>query len=80
MKRRYSTRFNNLPPGFDVTAPPIPSLPTLQNQYGSPNDRGRGPSPGKAPGLMVDVKALRDPNLRPEQCELHSKNSLPTQY
>jgi uncharacterized membrane-anchored protein YhcB (DUF1043 family) len=39
----------------------------LPNQYASSNDRARGPSPGKGPGISVDKKALKDPNLRPEQ-------------
>ncbi|KAE8441004.1 exocyst complex component exo84 [Mollisiaceae sp. DMI_Dod_QoI] len=67
VKRRYSTRFNNLPSDFDATAPPVPSVPSLPNQYATTNDRGRGPSPARGPGLNVDMKALRDPNLRPEQ-------------
>ncbi|KAH8679096.1 exocyst complex component EXO84 [Tricladium varicosporioides] len=66
VKRRYSTRFNNLPADYDATAPPIPSMPTLPTQFASQNDR-RGPSPGRGPGLAVDVKALRDPNLRPDR-------------
>ncbi|TVY81806.1 Exocyst complex component exo84 [Lachnellula suecica] len=67
VKRRYSTRFNNLPSDFDATAPPVPSLPSLPSQFTASNDRGRGPSPARGPGLTVDVKALRDPSLRPEQ-------------
>jgi hypothetical protein len=65
VKRRYSSRFNALPSEFD--APPIPSIPSLSNQYASSNDRARGPSPAKGPALSVDNKILRDPNLRPEQ-------------
>lgn len=42
-------------------------MPSLPAQYPPSNDRGRGPSPGRGPALNVDVKALRDPNLRPEQ-------------
>src|SRR5690349_1181346 len=41
-------------------------MPTLPTQFASQNDR-RGPSPGRGPGLAVDVKALRDPNLRPDR-------------
>jgi hypothetical protein len=67
VKRRYSTRFNNLPSDFDATAPPVPSVPSLPSQFAQTTDRGRGPSPGRGPGLNVDVKALRDPNLQPEQ-------------
>ena len=67
VKRRYSTRFNNLPTDFDATAPPVPSLPSIPNQYAGSKDRGRGPPPGKSQGIDVDVKALNDPNLRPDR-------------
>ncbi|CAL3971371.1 unnamed protein product [Diplocarpon coronariae] len=68
VKRRYSTRFNNFPTSYNATPAPVPSVPKLPNQFAPSNDRGgRGPSPGRAPGLNVDVKALRDPNLRPDQ-------------
>lgn len=67
VKRRYSTRFNNLPADYDATAPPIPNIPSLPGQFAPQNDRRRGPSPAKGPGLNVDQKALRDPSLRPEQ-------------
>lgn len=68
VKRRYSSRFNNIPSDFDASAPPVPSVPSLPNQYASSsNDRARGPSPAKGPALNVDLKVLRDPNLRPEQ-------------
>lgn len=71
VKRRYSTRFNNLPSDYNAAAPPVPSMAMLQGQFAPQNDRGgRGPSPGRSPGrgpgLSVDVKALRDPNLRPD--------------
>lgn len=67
VKRRYSTRFNNLPTDYNAAPPPVPSMPSIPSQFAPPNDRARGPSPGRGPGLTVDVKALRDPNLRPEQ-------------
>lgn len=66
MKRRYSTRFNNLPSDFDSSAPPLPSVPNLPTQYAPSNDRVRGPSPARGPGIIVDQRALRDPNLRPD--------------
>ncbi|KAF7947782.1 hypothetical protein EAE96_008861 [Botrytis aclada] len=66
VKRRYSTRFNNLPSDFDPSAPPLPSVPNLPAQYAPANDRSRGPSPARGPGLVVDQRALRDPNLRPD--------------
>jgi hypothetical protein len=69
VKRRYSTRFNNLPADFDPTAPPIPSLPNL-DKYDPGRDRrgfpvSRGGTGGNAPA--VDLKALRDPKLVPDQ-------------
>lgn len=67
VKQRYSTRFNNVPSDFDPTAPPVPSIPSLPAQYAPTDDRGRGPSPGRGPGLAVDQRALRDPNFKPEQ-------------
>lgn len=65
MKRRYSTRFNNLPSDFDPSAPPLPSVPNLPAHYVPAKDSGRGPSPSRGPGLVVNPDVLRDPNLRP---------------
>ncbi|KAI0132225.1 Cullin repeat-like-containing domain protein [Xylariales sp. AK1849] len=77
VKRRYSTRFNNLPQDFDATAPPVPSMPTFDpSRYAQPKNtrpppsRGEGsagPSRGSGGPLTVDVKALRDPRLAPDQ-------------
>lgn len=67
VKRRYSTRFNNLPADFDATAPPVPNVPSLPNQFIGSKDRGRGPSPGKSQGIDIDTKALNDSTLRPER-------------
>ncbi|KAI1505373.1 serine/threonine-protein phosphatase pp2a catalytic subunit [Biscogniauxia marginata] len=76
VKRRYSTRFNNLPANFDATAPPIPSVPTFDiTKYDqavksrSPPSRGEGAPVGPASGATptVDPKALRDPRLVPDQ-------------
>jgi exocyst complex component 8 len=68
VKRRYSTRFANLPSDFDPTAPPVPTVPSLPRQYAPSGGQGRGASPGGGRGLTVDLNALRDPGLRPEQC------------
>jgi len=68
VKRRYSTRFNNLPKNFDPAAEPMPSLPPL-DKYESQERRAprpRGGSSGSVP--QVDVRALRDPKLSAEQC------------
>jgi hypothetical protein len=69
VKRRYSTRFTNLPSDFDATAPPVPSIPSVPKQYAASNSQGRGASPAKSAGLNVDINALRDPRLQPEQCK-----------
>ena len=45
----------------------MPSLPSIPNQYAGSKHRGRGPPPGKSQGIDVDVKALNDPNLRPDR-------------
>lgn len=71
VKRRYSTRYN-IPENFDVTAaPPMPSMPTLNNYepFRKPAPpieppRSRGGAPGGAP--RIDVKDLRDPRFQAE--------------
>lgn len=65
VKRRYSTRFTNLPTDFSAGAPPLPSVPKIPNQYGVPPSRDGTPS---GPRVKVDVKALGNPNLQPDQC------------
>ncbi|KFX95795.1 hypothetical protein V490_03669 [Pseudogymnoascus sp. VKM F-3557] len=66
VKRRYSTRFNNLPAGFDATAPPIPSTsPAGRNVRPSAGDGGAPALRGA--GITVDMNALRDPSLQPQQ-------------
>ncbi|KAI1470629.1 Cullin repeat-like-containing domain protein [Daldinia caldariorum] len=76
VKRRYSTRFNNLPSDFDPTAPPIPSMPTFDiSKYDQQASRPLAPSSRDGPGAgasrgappTVDPKALRDPRLVPDQ-------------
>ncbi|KAL2127069.1 hypothetical protein VTI74DRAFT_11380 [Chaetomium olivicolor] len=75
VKKRYSTRFNDIPAGFDPTANPMPSVPTQYDQSRSqdrlapPSRGGRSETAGGGGGAgpQVDVRALRDPNLVPEQ-------------
>ncbi|KAK3294631.1 Cullin repeat-like-containing domain protein [Chaetomium fimeti] len=75
VKRRYSTRFNNIPADFDPTANPMPALPSLDQYVNSqaqdrrppPSRGGRSEVGGGGAGLQVDVRALRDPGLVPEQ-------------
>lgn len=71
VKRRYSTRFVGYP-NDNGLAPPVPSMPSLPAQFqrqasSSPQRDDRAQSVGK--NLKLDVKALRDPNLVPEQCK-----------
>ena len=73
VKRRYSTRFNQLP-DFSAGAPAVPGLPQLPQQF--VDGRGRSPrrpgTAGTSGPIEVDVNALRDPKLQPEQCRAHS--------
>ncbi|KAL1839794.1 hypothetical protein VTJ49DRAFT_1168 [Mycothermus thermophilus] len=76
VKRRYSTRFNNMPNDFDPAANPVPALPSLdqyvqaqaQERRAPPSRGGRSDSgAGGSAEIQVDVRALRDPGLVPEQ-------------
>lgn len=62
VKRRYSTRFNQVEEGL---APPVPALPGA-SVPGSRDGKLPGSSEGKK--VEVDLKALGDPNFRSEQC------------
>ncbi|ERF68955.1 hypothetical protein EPUS_08189 [Endocarpon pusillum Z07020] len=68
VKRRYSTRFNQLP---DFTnAPPVPSLPGqpgVPKRWSRPRSAGRPGTSESAQPIRVDIGALRDSNLQPEQ-------------
>ncbi|GAB0131540.1 exocyst complex component exo84 [Epichloe bromicola] len=65
VKQRYSTRFNNLPTDFDPNAPPVPSLPSTSKYEKKDQQRPPPSRAGAAP--VIDIKALRDPNLIPDQ-------------
>ena len=74
VKRRYSTRFTTLPEINGSDVPPVPGLPGLPARYAvqAPDSRpgtGRDGQPG-GQQIKVDPKALRDPTLKPEQCEI----------
>ncbi|KAF1993009.1 exocyst complex component EXO84 [Amniculicola lignicola CBS 123094] len=69
VKRRYSQKITQLPRDFGNGAP-MPAMPQIPNQFRERTpQRGDGRPPGTSDGraLKVDVNALRDPNLRPEQ-------------
>lgn len=67
VKRRYSTRFTQVPDFSNAGAPPIPSVPAIPSQS-APHEPGHGaPPPGQ--GIPIDINALRDPALQAEKCE-----------
>jgi len=71
VKRRYSTRFNNLPENYDASAPPpMPSFDVSKYEQPQPisrpqPSRGRGEEGSVVP--VVDKAALGDPRLAVEQ-------------
>ncbi|KAF2226711.1 Cullin repeat-like-containing domain protein [Elsinoe ampelina] len=74
VKRRYSTRFVGYPHD-DRLAPPMPAMPSLPTEYQSvksapPSRDGKPPESG-VKALKVDIRALRDPNLKPDQYIAH---------
>lgn len=67
VKRRYSTRFTQLPDFSNAGAPPVPSVPVVPAQFAQ-QGFGRGiAAPGQ--GISIDINALRDPSLQAEKCE-----------
>lgn len=68
VKRRYSTRFNQLPNDYTAGAPPVPGLPSKPNQYMRPPVPEPKPSQ-EARRIPVDVKAFKDPKLKADECK-----------
>ena len=69
VKRRYSTRFNNLPDFSNASAPPVPSIPAIPPQFTTPDYH-----PGTAwQKIPLDINALKNPDLSVEE---YSKNFL----
>lgn len=67
VKRRYSTRYNQLPDFSTVGAPPVPNLPgTLKRRSQPASPRRPGGAPSSRP-LLVDGDTLKDPNLQHER-------------
>ena len=65
VKRRYSTRFTNLPDFSNAGAPPVPAVPTLPSQFTQSDSRPSTARQGQK--VQVDVNALKDPNLQIEK-------------
>lgn len=64
VKRRYSTRYNQLPDFSNAGAPPVPNLPgTLKRRSGGGSPRRPGTSSSARP-LLVDGEVFKDPNLQ----------------
>ena len=63
VKRRYSTRFAQLPDFSHADAPPLPNGPSFAKQQ----IKGLQAS-GQTQDISVDIGALRDPHLDAEKC------------
>lgn len=67
VKRRYSTRYNQLPDFSNAGAPPVPTLPgALKRRSGGGSPRRPGPASSSRP-LLVDGEIFKDPNLQHER-------------
>ncbi|KAK4696506.1 exocyst complex component 8, partial [Lecanoromycetidae sp. Uapishka_2] len=64
VKRRYSTRFTNVPDFNSANAPPIPTVPSLPSQYAQPDSRPSTARQGQK--ISVDVNVLKDTDLQVE--------------
>ncbi len=64
VKRRYSTRFGQLPDFNGADAPPLPNA-----HHANQNPKLNLPLPGPAQNIDVDIAALKDPNLDAEKCK-----------
>ncbi|KAI9745694.1 MAG: exocyst complex component exo84 [Claussenomyces sp. TS43310] len=65
IKRRYSTRFTNLPSDFDATVPPIPSVPALPTNFDHAGPKDMKPLPVRGAALPIDSNVMRlmDPRV-----------------
>lgn len=73
VKRRMSTRNPGYLPNLNNFAPPMPNMPSVPNMYGGNEDRE--PEQVSAGRIKIDMRALKDPALLPEQCESTSSLS-----
>jgi hypothetical protein len=72
VKRRYSTRFTNLPQDFNAGAPPLPSVPTIPGEFAVQPPSRAGRAPG-GPRLKVDPRDISDPKLQPDKCTVPAR-------
>jgi hypothetical protein len=74
VKRRYSTRYNQLP-NFEVDLPAVPGLPSAFAALGAGQQSSASNEPvsSSSQPLRVDLNALRDPNLPVDQCTFHDE-------
>lgn len=73
VKRRYSQKITQLPADFENGAP-MPDMPQIPAQFREeppPSRDGRPPGSSDGRGIRVDKRALEDPSLKPDQCELN---------
>jgi hypothetical protein len=69
VKRRYSQKITTLPSDFsNGSMPDMPQIPSQFRDQPQPSN-GRPTTSGEGRGPRVDMKVLRDPNLRADQCE-----------
>lgn len=85
VKRRYSTRYVGYPLDAGMP-PPMPSMPSIPAQYQDQvNQLTKPPSRDReepklqkvgSRNLQLDLRALRDPSLVPEQCKCSVSKSV----
>jgi len=76
VKRRYSTRYNQLP-DFSAGAPPIPGLPGQLKRFSRGGSPTRPTTAGSGRAVRVNINALSDPNLQPDRCTELSRSNNP---
>ena len=75
VKRRYSTRFA-LTQDFGAGPTQLPTLPSISKQFAVQPPSRDGNQGAGGQRVKVDVKALRDPSLQPEQCRPSHAHSM----
>lgn len=67
VKRRYSTRFNQVPDFDSANAPPIPSVPILPNGNAKPGARAAQATADQGHKIPIDTNALKSSNFQTEK-------------